>query len=128
MNRLVHTSWRCKYPIVLTPKYRRQIIYGKMKAEIKKILRQCCERKAIEMTDIYAASCTSQIQCVRNSWIFEREKFSHYFDRHANLKYKYRNRMFWCRGYCVGKVGKNIKKYCESSVKERLDGRSNPFE
>ena len=50
------------------------------------------------------------------------------FDRHANLKYKYGNRMFWCGGYCVGTVGKNIKKYCELLVKERLDGRLNPFE
>ncbi len=41
-------------------------------------------------TDWYIA----QIQCVRNSWIFEREKFPN-FDRHANLKYKYGNRTFW---------------------------------
>ena len=39
MNHLTHTSWKCKYPIKLVPKYRRQIIYGKMKAEIGKILR-----------------------------------------------------------------------------------------
>ena len=40
MNRLAHTSWECKYHIVFVPKYRRQILYGKMKAKIKKILRQ----------------------------------------------------------------------------------------
>ena len=35
------------------------------------------------------------------------------FDRHANLKYKYRNRHFWCRGYYVDTVGKNENKIAE---------------
>ena len=54
MNSLAHTSWECKYHIVFAPKYRRQVIYGKMKAEIGKILRELCERKGIE---IIAAEC-----------------------------------------------------------------------
>ncbi|SHK22668.1 IS200/IS605 family transposase, partial [Anaerotignum lactatifermentans] len=49
MNSLAHTSWECKYHIVFAPKYRRQVIYGKMKAEIGKILRELCERKGIEI-------------------------------------------------------------------------------
>ena len=35
------------------------------------------------------------------------------FERHANLKYKYGNRHFWCRGYYVDTVGKNAKKIQE---------------
>ena len=54
MNSLAHTSWECKYHIVFALKYRRQVIYGKMKAEIGKILRELCERKGIE---IIAAEC-----------------------------------------------------------------------
>lgn len=54
MNSLAHTSWECKYHIVFAPKYRRQVIYGKMKVEIGKILRELCERKGIE---IIAAEC-----------------------------------------------------------------------
>ena len=79
MNRLAHTSWECK-----CDKVYKTIIYGKMKAEIGKILRQLCERKAIEM--IAAQYCPDHVhiligipQCVRNSWIFERKKFSNYF-------------------------------------------------
>ena len=40
-------------------------------------------------------------------------------DRHANLKYKYGNRHFWCRGYYVDTVGKNEKKIAEY-VKNQL--------
>ena len=46
------------------------------------------------------------------------------FERHANLKYKYENRHFWCRGYYVDTVGKNAKKieeYIRSQLKEDLE-------
>lgn len=42
---LVHTKWECKYLLVFVPKYHRQIIYGKIRADIGTILRQLCERK-----------------------------------------------------------------------------------
>jgi len=41
------------------------------------------------------------------------------FDRHANLKYKYRSRHFWCRGYYVDTVGKN-KKAIEEYIRNQL--------
>ena len=53
-NSLAHTKWECKYHIVFAPKYRRQVIYKKLKADIGKILRELCERKGIE---IMAAEC-----------------------------------------------------------------------
>ena len=53
-NSLAHTKWECKYHIVFAPKYRRQVIYKKLKADIVKILRELCERKGIE---IIAAEC-----------------------------------------------------------------------
>lgn len=48
---LAHTTWNCKYHIVFAPKYRRQVIYGKIKADIGKILRELCERKDIEIVE-----------------------------------------------------------------------------
>ena len=48
-NSLAHTKWECKYHLVFAPKYRRQIIYGKLKVEVGKILRDLCERKGIEI-------------------------------------------------------------------------------
>ena len=53
-NSLAHTSWNCKYHIVFAPKYRREVIYGKLKVDIGKILKMLCERKGVE---ILAAEC-----------------------------------------------------------------------
>lgn len=58
-NRLAHTRWNCKYHIVFAPKYRRQVIYGKIKAEIGKIIRTLCERKGVEI--IEANACPDHI-------------------------------------------------------------------
>ena len=54
IHSLSHSRWRCKYHIVFAPKYRRQVIYGKIKADVGKILRELCERKGVE---IEAAEC-----------------------------------------------------------------------
>lgn len=53
-HRLEHTAWKCKYHLVFAPKYRRQEIYGKIKADVGKILRELCERKGV---DIIEAEC-----------------------------------------------------------------------
>ena len=45
VSSLAHTKWECKYHIVFAPKYRRQIIYGKIKQDIGQMLRKLCEYK-----------------------------------------------------------------------------------
>ena len=121
-NSLSHSKWNCKYHIVFAPKYRRQvIIYGKIKADIGKILRQLCEIKDVEI--IEAEACPDHIHMlvsipphmsVASFMGYLKGKSSlMIFDRHANLKYKYGNRHFWCRGYYVDTVGKNEKKIAE---------------
>ena len=118
---IAHTTWNCKYHIVFAPKYSRQIIYGKIKADIGRILRELCERKGIEI--IEAECCPDHIHMlVRIPPKYSVSEIMGYlkgksslqiFDRHANLKYKYGNRHFWCRGYYVDTVGKNAKKIKE---------------
>ena len=120
-NSLSHTTWECKYHLVFAPKYRRQVIYGKIKADIGRILRELCERKGIEI--IEAECCPDHIyMLVRIPPKYSVSEIMGYlkgksslqiFDRHANLKYKYGNRHFWCRGYYVDTVGKNAKKIKE---------------
>ena len=120
-NSLSHTTWECKYHIVFAPKYRRQIIYGRLRADIGKILRELCERKGIEI--IEAELCPDHVHMlVRIPPKYSVSEIMGYlkgksslitFDRHANLKYKYGNRHFWCRGYYVDTVGKNAKKIQE---------------
>ena len=118
---LAHTTYECKYHIVFTPKYRRQVIYGQIRADIGKILRQLCEYKGVEI--IEAEACKDHIHMlvsippkysVSQIMGYLKGKSSiMIFDRHANLKYKYGNRKFWCRGYFVSTVGKNEKKIAE---------------
>lgn len=117
-NSLSHTKWNCKYHIVFAPKYRRQLIYGRIKREIGKILRDLLTRKWIEI--IEAELCIDHVHMlleipqkysVSEIMGYLKGKSSlMIFDRHANLKYKYGNRNFWCRGYYVDTVGKNTKK------------------
>ena len=120
-NSLAHTQWECKYHIVFAPKYRRQIIYGKIKQDIGQMLRKLCEYKGVEI--IEAEACKDHIHMLVS--IPPKESVAQFigylkgksslmiFDRHANLKYKYGNRHFWCRGYYVDTVGKNTEKIAE---------------
>ena len=120
-NSLAHTTWECKYHIVFAPKFRRQIIYGRIRADIGTILRELCERKGIEI--IEAELCKDHVHMlIRIPPKYSVSEVMGYlkgkssliiFDRHANLKYKYGNRHFWCRGYYVDTVGKNAKKIQE---------------
>ena len=120
-NSLAHTKWNCKYHIVFAPKYRRQVIYGQIRADIGRILREICERKGV--TILEAEACPDHIHMfveippkysVAEIMGYLKGKSSlMIFDRHANLKYKYGNRHFWCRGYYVDTVGKNEKRIAE---------------
>ena len=115
---LAHTTWNCKYHLVFAPKYRRREIYGKLRADIGKILMMLCQRKEVEI--IEAECCPDHVHMlVKIPPKYSVAQIMGYlkgkstlmiFDRHANLKYKYGNRHFWCRGYYVDTVGKNAKK------------------
>lgn len=118
---LAHTTWRCKYHIVFAPKCRRQIIYGKYKASIGEIIRELCARKGVEILE--ANACKDHIRLlvsippklsVSSFMGYLKGKSSlMIFNRHAELKYRYGNRKFWCRGYYVDTVGRNKEKIAE---------------
>ena len=121
ISSLAHSKWNCKYHVVFAPKYRRMVIYNQIKVDIGKILRKLCEQKGIEI--IEAELCPDHIHMliaippkysVAQIMGYLKGKSSlMIFDRHANTKYKYGNRHFWCRGYYVDTVGKNTKKIAE---------------
>ena len=118
---LAHTKWNCKYHIVFAPKYRRKILYGELKSEIGKILRELCEWKQVNILE--AELCPDHVHMLveippktsvsgfvgylkgKSSLIIHK--------RHGNLKYKYGTRSFWCRGYYVDTAGKNTKRIAE---------------
>jgi putative transposase len=126
---LAHTKWNCKYHIVFAPKFRRKAIFGELKVEIGKILRELCNWKQVNI--IEAELCPDHVHMLVeippkmsiSSFVgFLKGKSTLLiFERHANLKYKYGNRSFWCRGYYVDTVGKNkekIAEYIRTQLKE----------
>ena len=128
---LAHTKWECKYHIVFAPKYRRQVIYGKIKQDIGQMLRKLCEYKGVEI--IEAEACKDHIHMlisippkysVAQIMGYLKGKSSHMiYEKYANMKYKYGNRHFWCRGYYVSTVGRNrrtIEQYIRNQLQEDL--------
>ena len=126
---LAHCKYECKYHIVFAPKFRRQVVYGRLKEEIGKILRKLCEYKKIEILE--ANACKDHIHMlitippkysVAQVIGYLKGKSSlMIFDKFANLKYKYGNRHFWCKGYYVSTVGRNEKKiqeYIQNQLQE----------
>lgn len=124
-----HSKYRCEYHIVFAQKYRRKEIYGQLKKDIREILRKLCEQKGVEI--IEAEACPDHIHMlvsvppylsIAQFMGFLKGKSSlMIFDRHANLKYKYGQRSFWCRGYFVDTVGKNetaIRNYIRNQLQE----------
>ena len=127
-----HSSYRCEYHIVFAPKFRRKVIYGKLRKDIRAILRKLCKEMKVEI--IEAEACPDHIHMLVSippymsvaqfMGTLKSKSAQMIFDRHANLKYKYGNRHFWCRGYYVDTVGKNakkIEKYIRNQLREDLE-------
>ena len=146
-NSLAHTTWNCKYHIVFAPKYRRKIFYKENRVEIGKILRELCNWKQVKIVEVEVCpdhihmlveippkmSVSSFVGFLKGKSSLTKMSVSSFvgflkgkssliiFERHSNLKYKYGNRQFWCRGYYVDTAGKNAKKiaeYIQNQLKE----------
>jgi len=125
---LLHWKRRCRYHIVFAPKYRRKEVYGRLKVDIGQILRKLCDQKHVEIVEanpcpdhIHMLVCTLPSLSIWQFMEFLKGKSSlMIFDRHANLKYKYGSRHFWCRVYYVDTVGRN-KKAIEEYIKNQLE-------
>ena len=129
LKHTAHSSYRCEYHVVFAPKYRRKVIYNEIKRDIGEILRKLCNEMKVEI--IEAEACPDHIHMLVSippymsvaqfMGTLKSKSALMIFDRHANLKYKYGNRDFWCRGYYVDTVGKNekmIKDYIKNQLEE----------
>ena len=119
---LAHTKWLCKYHIVFCPKYRRKIIYNKLRKDIQQIIRDLCKWKGVEILEGHmmpdhihlVLSIPPKTSVSAFMGYLKGKSAMMIFDRNANLKYKFVNRQFWATGYYVSTVGLNeatIKKY-----------------
>ena len=142
---LAHTKWNCKYHVVFAPKYRRKVFYEEKRLEIGAILRELCRWKGVEI--IEAEVCPDHIHMLLaippkmsvSGFIgFLKGKSSlMIYQKWGSMKFKYRNRQFWCRGYYVDTVGKNakaIKEYIATQLKQdkessqmSIDDLDDPF-
>ena len=129
LKHTAHSSYRCEYHVVFAPKYRRKVVYGEIKKDVGEILRKLCNEMKVEI--IEAEACPDHIHMLVSIppylsvaqfvGTLKSKSALMIFDRHANLKYKYGNRNFWCRGYYVDTIGKNekmIKDYIRNQLEE----------
>ena len=128
-NSLAHTKWNCKYHIVFAPKYRRRVFYSEKREAIREIIRTLCQWKGVEI--IEGEVCPDHIHLllsippkmsVSGFMGYLKGKSSlMIFQRFGDMKFAYRNREFWCKGYYVDTVGKNKKRiteYIQNQLKE----------
>mgnify|MGYP005785197957 FL=1 len=128
IHSLSHSKWNCKYHIVFAPKFRRKVFYGEKKREIGKILRTLCEWKGVKIVE--AELCPDHIHMLVeippkiavSSFVgyLKGKSTTMIFEQFPELKYKYRNREFWCKGYYVDTVGKNQRRIAEY-IKHQID-------
>ena len=126
---LSHTKWKCHYHIVFIPKYRRKVLFGQIRADIREILKKLCEYKNIEIVE--GAVCSNHVHlCVSIPPKLSVSDFMGYikgksalmiFDKHPELTTKW-SKSFWARGYYVSTVGniteEAIKKYNQKQKEE----------
>ena len=126
---LSHTRWKCQYHIVFIPKYRKKVLYGKVREDVREIISTLCKYKSVEI--IAGAVCIDHVHLsvaippklsVSDFMGYLKGKSSlMIYEKYANMKYKYGNRHFWCRGYYVSTVGRNrraIEQYIRNQLQE----------
>ena len=127
-NSLAHTKWNCKYHVVFAPKYRRKVFYNEKRVAIRDIIRTLCQWKGVEI--IEGEVCPDHIHLllsippkmsVSGFMGYLKGKSSlMIFQKFGNMKFAYRNREFWCKGYYVDTVGRN-KKQIQEYIKQQLE-------
>ena len=130
-NSLSHSKWLCKYHIVFTPKYRRKIIYHKLRKDLGKIIVELCKYKGVSVVEGHLnkdhihllLSIPPKISVSMFMGYLKGKSAMILFERNANLKYKYGCKNFWAKGYYVSTVGlneKTIKKYIQDQEKQDM--------
>ena len=128
-NSLAHTKWKCQYHIVFIPKYRKKILYGKVKDDVREVIRTLCKYKNVEI--IEGAVCIDHVHlCLSIPPKMSISEFMGYlkgksalmiYDRHPELGNKW-DRSFWARGYYVSTIGNvdeaTIRKYIKEQEEE----------
>jgi putative transposase len=125
---LSHTKWKCQYHIVFIPKYRRKVLYGKIKTDVREILKKLCKYRNVEI--IEGAVCAVHVHlCISIPPKLSVAEFMGYlkgksalmiYDAHPDQGSKW-NRTFWARGYYVATVGNITEEAIKKYIQEQQD-------
>ena len=128
---LAHTAWNCKYHIVFAPKYRRKVFYAQIRSDVKDIIKQLCFQKGVELLE--GELCPDHVHILVaippklsvSSFVgyLKGKNSLMIYEKYGNMKFRYRNRHLWCRGYYADTAGKNTKK-----IKEYIQNQLNKDE
>ena len=127
-----HVKWECKYHVVILPKYRKKALYGRLRQEIGKILRDLCRQKEIELLEgkampdhVHMLLSVPPRYSIAMTVGFLKGKSA--IRIHRDLS-QYRGtlfgRSFWARGYCVSTVGleeATIREYIQEQERHERD-------
>ena len=130
-NTLSHTKWNCKYHIVFIPKYRRKVIYNKLRTDIRGYIQDLCKWKGVEIVEGHLMpdhvhlllSIPPKINISSFMGYLKGKSSMMIFKDHANLRYKYGNCNFWSTGYYVSTVGNNktaVYNYVQNQLKKDM--------
>ena len=135
---LSHVRWECKYHVVFIPKYRKKVLYGKLRRKVGEILRELCRQKGVELLE--GRACGDHVHMclsvppeysIAHVIGFLKGKSAVRVHRHV-LGYKRMTRLdFWARGYCVSTVGLDeytIRKYIQEQEKDQENQSEFDFE
>ena len=134
-----HVKWECKYHVVVLPKYRKKVIYGKIRHRVGEILRQLCRRKEIDLEEgnampdhIHMVLSVPPKYSVAMAIGFLKGKSAVRIHRQVlKTKGTLFGRTFWARGYCVSTVGLDedqIRQYVRDQEKLQKDREQPEFD
>ena len=128
---LAHTVSNCKYHIVFAPKYRRKVFYGEIRSDVRDMMKQLCFQKGVQLLE--GELCPDHVHILVaippklsvSSFVgyLKGKNSLMIYEKYGNMKFRYRNRHLWCRGYYADTAGKNTKK-----IKEYIQNQLNKDE
>ncbi len=124
---LSHVRWECKYHVVIVPKYRKKVLYGKIRRGVGEIIRDLCKQKRIKLIEGHLMPdhihmCLSVPPKYSISFVigFLKGKSAVRIHREIMNNKRVTGLHFWSRGYCVSTVGldeETIRKYIRDQEK-----------
>jgi len=127
-----HVKWECKYHVVIVPKYRRKVLYGKLRSSIGRVMRELCRQKGVELVEgnagldhVHMLLSVPPKYSIAMTMGYLKGKSAIRISRELmKTRGTLFGRSFWARGYCVSTVGLNeseIRRYVREQEKLQRD-------